>query len=194
MAEDGPGTSVLKTVAAQVRVRPRLALSAVVGVAVAPTFAWFVAAWCVAGVAMSAVLYQPAFVALTRWYQPRHVPALTVLTLAAGLSSTVFAPLAAALSTTLSWRGVYLVLAVILAVVTIPLHAVVLRRPWPPQPSTSPEAQPDQHARSVIVSPDPEARQAIGRNLLDPGRRAPSAEAGRRQGRAMAEKVAKVWR
>ena len=43
------------------------------------------------------VLYQPAFAALTRWYGPRRVTALTTLTLVAGLASTVFAPLTAAL-------------------------------------------------------------------------------------------------
>jgi MFS family permease len=101
---------------------------------------------------MSAVLYQPAFVAIVRWYQPRHVAALTALTLVAGLSSTVFAPLTAALSAQLSWRGVYVVLAVVLAVVTIPLHALVLRRPWPPQPSTPRTAARDGRTRSIVVS------------------------------------------
>ena len=111
-----------------------LASLAMVGVSAAPNLAWFAVAWCVVGVAMSAVLYQPAFVALTRWYGRRHVSALTTLTLVAGLASTVFAPLTAVLSTHLTWRGVYLVLAAILAVVTIPLHALVLRRPWPAVP------------------------------------------------------------
>jgi predicted MFS family arabinose efflux permease len=96
---------------------------------------------------MSAVLYQPAFVALTRWYQPRHIAALTTLTLVAGLASTVFAPLTAALSDRLSWRGVYLVLAAVLAVVTIPVHALALRRPWPPPAALS--AEPDRRLRSI---------------------------------------------
>lgn len=140
---------------------PRLAMAAgsvlaslaVVGVAAAPTLAWFTVAWCVAGLAMSAVLYQPAFVALTRWYGSRHVSALTTLTLVAGLASTVFAPFTDALSGHLSWRGVYLVLAVILAAVTIPLHAVALRRPWPtaraPLPGTG---RPIEGTWSVIIS------------------------------------------
>lgn len=41
-----------------------LAVVCVVGVALAPSFAWFVTAWALAGVAMSAVLYPPAFAAL----------------------------------------------------------------------------------------------------------------------------------
>ena len=90
-----------------------------------------------AGAAMSAVLCPPAFAAITRHHQPHHVPALITLTLVAGPASTVFAPLTDALGAHLSWRGVYLVPAVLLAVVTIPLHAVALRRPCsrpPPVP------------------------------------------------------------
>ncbi|TMR05622.1 MFS transporter [Actinomadura soli] len=108
-----------------------LAALSVLGLAAAPNFWWFTACWLVAGAAMSAVLYQPAFAALTRYYAPRHVTALTTLTLAAGLASTVFAPLTDALSSQLSWRGSYLVLAAVLAAVTVPLHWLALRRPWP---------------------------------------------------------------
>ncbi|TDB86712.1 MFS transporter, partial [Actinomadura sp. 7K534] len=92
-----------------------LAAIATVAVAAAPSPLWFAAAWFLAGVAMSAVLYQPAFAALTRYYAPRHLPALTTLTLVAGLASTVFAPLTDALAAHLTWRGVYLVLAAVLA-------------------------------------------------------------------------------
>ena len=113
-----------------------LAVVCVVGVALAPTFAWFVAAWAVAGVAMSAVLYPPAFAALTRWYGERSVHALTVLTLAAGLASTIFAPVTAAVASRLDWRATYLVLAGLLAVVTVPAHLLGLRLPWPQRPPT----------------------------------------------------------
>ncbi|SDN96174.1 MFS transporter [Geodermatophilus sp. DSM 45219] len=115
-----------------------LAVPATVGIALAPTFAWFVAAWLVAGIAMAAVFYQAAFAALTRWYGPRRVRALTTLTLVAGLSSTVFAPLTSALLTVLDWRATYLVLAAVLAVVTVPLHALALTPPWPPAAHPSP--------------------------------------------------------
>ena len=47
-----------------------VAAVAVVGLAWAPTIGWFAAAWVAAGAAMSAVLYPPAFAALTRWYGP----------------------------------------------------------------------------------------------------------------------------
>lgn len=108
-----------------------LGVLALVAVATAPNLAWFVAAWAVAGAAMSGVLYPPAFAALTRWYGPRRVSALTVLTLAGGLASTVFAPLTALLAAHLDWRHTYLVLAVVLAAITIPAHFWGLRGPWP---------------------------------------------------------------
>jgi MFS family permease len=123
-------------------------------IAVAPNLACFAAAWLLAGIAMTAVLYQPAFAALTRYYAPRHVRALTTLTLVAGLASTVFAPLTDALAHQLTWRGVYLVLAVILAVVTIPLHAVALRRPWPPA-HDRPRGGDDPHRVNDIVRSRP---------------------------------------
>ncbi|UGQ10463.1 MFS transporter [Yinghuangia sp. ASG 101] len=129
-----------------------LASAAVVGVALAPNLPCFAAAWLLAGVAMSAVLYQPAFAALTRWYGPRHLAALTTVTLVAGLASTVFAPLTDFLAGHLSWRGVYLVLAAVLAVVTIPLHAFALRRPWPPAPAPTRHEHASADTRSVIRS------------------------------------------
>jgi NTE family protein len=45
----------------------------------------------------------------------------------------------------------------------------------------------------TVVVPDQPARRAIGRNVLDPARRAPSAKAGRAQGEAIAAAVAEVW-
>jgi MFS family permease len=107
-----------------------LAVPATVGIALAPTYAWFVTAWLVAGIAMAAIFYQAAFAALTRWYGDRRVRALTTLTLVAGLSSTVFAPLTHALLERYSWRTSYLLLALLLALVTIPLHAFALSPPW----------------------------------------------------------------
>lgn len=121
------------------RVGPRWLMTAgsvlgclsVLAVVAAPSYFWFLAAWVLAGVAMSAVFYAPAFAALTRYFGTDAVWALTVLTLVAGFSSTVFAPLTAALSTQMSWRHTYLVLAAVMAVITIPAHYFGLRRPWP---------------------------------------------------------------
>lgn len=122
---------------------------ALIGVALAPSLGWFVGSWIAAGVAMGAVLYQPAFAALTRWYGPHHVRALTGLTLVAGLASTVFAPLTATLADHLQWRTTYLVLAAALAVVTIPAHFFGLRHPWPPAPHPHHAQSPTRTSRSL---------------------------------------------
>ncbi|MEU4666358.1 patatin-like phospholipase family protein, partial [Micromonospora chalcea] len=49
-------------------------------------------------------------------------------------------------------------------------------------------------ARVAVVSPDRAARTAIGRNVLDPARRAASARAGFAQADTVADEVAGVWR
>jgi len=48
-------------------------------------------------------------------------------------------------------------------------------------------------SRVAVVSPDADSRTAIGRNVLDPAARAPSAEAGRAQAASVAERIAEVW-
>jgi NTE family protein len=48
-------------------------------------------------------------------------------------------------------------------------------------------------ARVAAVGPDRAALQAIGRNVLDPARRAPAARAGHAQAASVAELVAAVW-
>lgn len=100
-----------------------------VGVAAAPNLLLFTLAWAVTGSAMSAVLYPPAFAALTEWGGQRRVRGLTALTLVAGFASTVFAPLAAFLVDPLGWRHTYLVMAAILAT-TAPLLWISLHHPW----------------------------------------------------------------
>ncbi|WP_280205411.1 MFS transporter [Nocardia farcinica] len=116
-----------------------LAVTALIVVATAQTLTAFLLGWALAGISMGAVLYPPAFAALTRWYGPDRVKALTVLTLAGGLASTVFAPLTAALATRFDWRATYLILAAILAVVTIPGHWFGLRLVWPTRPEEGTE-------------------------------------------------------
>lgn len=48
-------------------------------------------------------------------------------------------------------------------------------------------------ARAVVVSPDRAASAAIGRNVLDPQRRAPAARAGRAQAAQVLAAVREVW-
>ncbi|MBT2489934.1 MFS transporter [Streptomyces sp. ISL-96] len=108
-----------------------IAVVSILLIAAAPNVYVFIAAWVVAGVGMAATFYQPAFAAVTRWWGSGRVRALTIVTLAGGLASTVFAPLTAVLADHLGWRTTYVVLAVILAAVTIPAHSFALRAPWP---------------------------------------------------------------
>lgn len=127
-----------------------LGVPALLGIATAPTLPWFFASWALAGLAMAGTLYPPAFAALTRWWGPRRVTALTAVTLLAGLASAIFAPLTAALVEASDWRRTYLVLAVVLAVTTVPAHLFGLRGPWPgPDPEeASAGADPGAIARS----------------------------------------------
>jgi MFS family permease len=130
-----------------------LAIVAVASIAAAPNLPGFYAAWLLAGVAQSAVLYPPAFAAITIWWGPDRVRALTTLTLAGGLASTVFAPLTATLLDYLTWRETYLTLAVVLAVVTVPLHALCLTPPWMRTRRQGRASGRDAHAVAVLRSP-----------------------------------------
>ncbi len=47
--------------------------------------------------------------------------------------------------------------------------------------------------RSMVVSPDSQARKAIGGNLLDPAHRVAAARAGHAQSAGVAESVAAIW-
>lgn len=126
-----------------------LGVLSLLGVVAAPNYWSFVIAWILAGFAMSAVFYAPAFAALTRFFSQDAVRALTVLTLVAGLASTVFAPLTALLEAHFSWRTTYLILAAVLAVVTVPAHYFGLRRPWPPAATHHAVEPPGSTARSL---------------------------------------------
>lgn len=80
------------------------------------------------GAASAMVLYQPAFaviVAVTA--AGKRTNALLGVTLVAGFASSVFIPLTGLLVHAHGWRGALVVLALIVAVVTVPLHAVALR-------------------------------------------------------------------
>lgn len=48
--------------------------------------------------------------------------------------------------------------------------------------------------RSAVISPDAEARKAIGSNVLDPAHRVASARAGHAQSAAVAESVEAIWK
>ncbi|WP_117211925.1 patatin-like phospholipase family protein [Allorhizocola rhizosphaerae] len=60
-------------------------------------------------------------------------------------------------------------------------------------PQRQAEALRARGARVVLVHPDPAALRAIGRNVLDPARRRPAAEAGFTQAATVSDAVAEVW-
>jgi MFS family permease len=80
------------------------------------------------GVAMAAVLYEPAFALIAGWFSRHRGRALTVLTFMGGFASVVFVPLAAWLVEVRGWRDALLWLALLLGALTIPPHALLLRR------------------------------------------------------------------
>lgn len=87
------------------------------------------AVWAAMGVAMAMILYQPAFAAVVQWFPHRREQALLTVTLAAGFASTIFMPAEAWLLAWLGWRRALVVLAGVLAAVTIPAHALLLKAP-----------------------------------------------------------------
>ena len=84
--------------------------------------------WAGMGLAMAATLYEPAFAVVARWFARGRDRALLLVTFAGGLASTIFLPLTGVLVDAQGWRGALVVLAVVLAVLTVPPHALVLRR------------------------------------------------------------------
>jgi MFS family permease len=104
--------------------------------ATALTFAWarveslpaLYAVWLLMGLAMAATLYEPAFAVVVSWFHQGRDRALLTVTLAAGFASTIFMPIEAWLLTRVGWRAALTILGVVLAIVTIPIHALVLRR------------------------------------------------------------------
>jgi MFS family permease len=92
------------------------------------SLALFYVVWGLIGVTLAAVLYEPALQAVAVWFRRKRSRALTILTFVGGFASVIYIPLAAWLVESYGWRDALLVLAAILGVTTIPLHALVLRR------------------------------------------------------------------
>jgi MFS family permease len=82
--------------------------------------------WAGIGLAMACVLYEAAFTVVTKWFSARRGQALTAVTLLGGWASFVFSPLSNWLIDAQGWRQALVTLALILAIVTIPLHALFL--------------------------------------------------------------------
>jgi len=84
--------------------------------------------WIGLGVALAAVLYEPTFWLVATWFRRQRSRALTLLTFIGGFASVIYIPLIAWLVRVQGWRSALVSLAVILALGTIPIHALLLRR------------------------------------------------------------------
>lgn len=138
--------------------------------AVALTLAWsqihsltlFYLLWAAIGVVMAAVLYEPAFWIIARRFSASRGRALTALTVIAGFASVIFVPLAGALVRAQGWRGALMTLAIILAVGTIPAHAVALRsRPAAPKSHGTDASHTAPHATPAVAIPGATRGEAL---------------------------------
>ncbi|WP_127509073.1 MFS transporter [Actinoplanes solisilvae] len=105
------------------------------------------------GLASAACLYEAAFAVIIAWHTPkRRSSALLALTVVAGFASTIFMSLTGWLVDRYDWRTTLLVLAIIHALLTIPLHATVLRSaPRPPATESAPkDERPPVRMRAVL--------------------------------------------
>ena len=84
--------------------------------------------WFLMGLAMATTLYEPAFAVVVSWFARGRDRALLTVTLVAGLASTIFMPIEAALLERMGWRSALTVLGIVLGVITIPIHALLLRQ------------------------------------------------------------------
>ncbi len=85
------------------------------------------------GCAGAMVLYPAAFAVLvTRFDGAGRARALLVVTVVAGFASSIFLPLTALLVERSGWRSALLVLATAHGLITVPLHALTVRRPARP--------------------------------------------------------------
>jgi sugar phosphate permease len=88
----------------------------------------FYAVWFGLGICGAMILYEVAFTVVAHWFQRKRGTALAIITLTAGFSSTIFIPLCDFMVREWGWRGAVMALAALMALTTIPLHALILRR------------------------------------------------------------------
>jgi MFS family permease len=121
----------------------------------------FYLVWIGIGLAMSFVLYEPAFTVVTKWFSQRRRQALTAVTLVGGWASFVFSPLSNWLIETQGWRDALITLAVILAAATVPLHGFFLR-PAPTRDRREAPAPPPGDLSRPLAEPGVAAETAVG--------------------------------
>jgi MFS family permease len=84
--------------------------------------------WLLAGVAMAATLYDPAFATLSQHAGVRYRRAVTAVTLFGGFASTVFWPFAQVLLEAWGWRVAFGVFAALHLLVCLPIHLFAIPR------------------------------------------------------------------
>jgi MFS family permease len=125
--------------------------------AVLITLAWsqvdslavFYALFSVAGLAMAANLYEPAFAVAAAWFTRDRAKAVLVVTIFGGLAGPVFIPLTGLLVDELGWRDALLVLAGMLTAICLPVHALMVRRP--PRSESTPLKGADPSTRRRVL-------------------------------------------
>ena len=85
-----------------------------------------VAGWLLAGAAMAACLYDPAFATLSQQAGSRYRRAVTLLTLWGGFASTVFWPLSHVLLEAWDWRATCAIYAAMHLGICLPIHRFVV--------------------------------------------------------------------
>ena len=101
------------------------------------------------GLCAAMVLYEPALAVVVSWFDPRRrARAVLAVIVVAGLASTIFMPLTGLLVDRYGWRTAVLLLALLHGAITIPLHAVAVRKP--PRPAAH-GRQPSRRDRAAVV-------------------------------------------
>lgn len=112
------------------------------------------------GVACAGVLYEPAFALVAVWFRHYRGRALALLTFWGALASVVFIPLTSWLTTQWGWRTALVMLAVVLAVVTIPIHLLLVRH-HPSDVGALPDGEPAPDAPAQQISHDTSVPAAV---------------------------------
>ena len=131
-----------------------LAALAMAVLAAAPNAAVMVIGWLLAGAAMTATLYDPAFATLSQHAGDRYRRAVTTLTLWGGFASTVFWPLSHLLLEAWGWRASFAIYAGMHLLVCLPIHLAipaVLDRPTAGPHAEKPVLRPGRVLRWLAV-------------------------------------------
>src|SRR3989440_3566670 len=101
------------------------------------------------GITSAMALYEPALAVVVSWFDPRRrAKAVLGVIVVAGFASTIFMPLTGALLDRYGWRTTLLILAAVHGTITVPLHALAVRRP--PQPAAQ-HHRPTPADRALVV-------------------------------------------